>query len=182
MTKVVIVGEVYYGDRGPDQGLPQPPLGIWGPGFPYPDQGLPGGGQGGQPSHPIYHPGHPDHGLPSQPGHPSHPIAGQPGQPTHPIHIPGVPDQGLPPGTDIPPDQINPPLPDVPPELESQLIIAVHQPGAEEWKVTAYPVGPDRGSPPTNPGTPTHPIQPPPTGGAPAPTPHQAPRPGGVRR
>ena len=120
-----------------------------GPG-PRPDQGLPGGGQGGYPSQPIYHPGHPEHGLPA---HPAHPIApgGSGGQPSHPIHIPGVPDQGLPPGTEIPPGEISPPLPELPPEYADQLVIAVHQPGAEEWKVTAYEVGPDQGLPPQPP-------------------------------
>lgn len=173
MTKVVIVGEVYYGDRHPDQGLPQPPLGIWGPGFPYPDQGLPGGGQGGQPSHPIYHPGHPDHGLPSQPGHPSHPIAGQPGQPTHPIHIPGVPDQGLPEGQPIPDNEL-PPIP-VPPQYQESLVVGVKQPNSTEWTFTAYDTSLTPGHP-----LPTPPAQPD-QGLPPTPTPHQAPRPG-VRR
>ena len=86
MSKVIIVGDIYYADL-------------------YPGNALPGGGQGGRPEHPIhypgapsqpiYHPGHPDHGhipYPDQ-GLPG----GQGGHPSHPIHIPGVPDQGLPP-------------------------------------------------------------------------------------
>jgi hypothetical protein len=36
----------------------EPPLVIWGPGDPYPDQGLPGGQP--HPEHPIYWPGFPD--------------------------------------------------------------------------------------------------------------------------
>jgi hypothetical protein len=161
----------------PDQGLPQPPLGIWGgkpP--PYPDQGLPGGGQGGQPSHPIYHPGHPDHGLPAYPEHPIAPGGGQGGSPSHPIYHPGHPDHGLPAHPSHPisggggggqpshpihipgvPDQGLPegqPIPDnelppieVPPEYEDDLVIGVKQPGSTEWTFTAYDVQPDQGQP-----------------------------------
>ena len=81
MTKVVFVGEAYYADLRPDQGLPPwqggQPSHPWVPPGNYPDQGLPGGqpypdqglpgGQGGRPTHPIYHPGHPDPGLPAYP-------------------------------------------------------------------------------------------------------------------
>lgn len=156
MTKVVFVGDIYYSDLRPDQGLPPwqggQPSHPWVPPGNYPDQGLPPGSPG-EPSHPIYHPGHPDHGRPS------HPIYGQGGQPSHPIHIPGVPDQGLPPGTPVPPEAIQPPLPDVPPEYASQLVIAVHQPGAEEWTVTSYSVQPDQGQPVPTPHTTTAPPQ-----------------------
>jgi hypothetical protein len=115
-------------------------LGIWGGPPLYPDQGLPGSQP--HPSHPIYHPGHPDHGKPS------HPIAGPPAYPSHPIHIPGVPDQGLPPGQPVPPEVWpQPPVTPLPPEYESQLVVAVHQPGADEWTVTSYLVQPDQGMP-----------------------------------
>jgi hypothetical protein len=96
MVKVVIVGEAYYGDRFPDQGLPG------------------GGGDGPAVSPPIYHPGHPDHGLPSVP--PGYWGGERPGRPPHPGNRPpgswggpvdpgygwpgggGHPDQGLPGG------------------------------------------------------------------------------------
>lgn len=91
-------GPIYY----PDQGLPQPPLGIWGgggvgdyidAGFPgpqpgqpprpwgpinYPDQGLPGAQppMGGRPTHPIYYP----------------PVIWDPARPANPIVNPGDPN------------------------------------------------------------------------------------------
>lgn len=107
----------------PDNSLPQPPLGIWGPGFPYPDQGLPGG-QGGRPSHPIYHPGHPDHGKPS-----------------HPIYNPAYPDQGLPSGgnggTPVPEDVYTPaPIPE---EIASQYVVSVYDPKTMIWTTKSYP-------------------------------------------
>jgi len=127
----------------PDQGLPAQPPGYWGGvAPPYPDQGLPGG-QGGRPSQPIYHPGHPDHGLPAYPdqGLPG----GSGGHPAHPIHIPGVPDQGLPEPTPVPPDQVTDP--EIPAEFNDDLVIAVKQPGSEEWTYSAYTVQPDQGQP-----------------------------------
>ena len=102
----IIPVEAGSGNR-PDNSLPQPPLSIWGPGFPYPDQGLPGG-QGGYPSQPIYHPGHPDHGLPA---FPSHPIALPPG---------GTPIE---PPTEIPP----------PPGHESEVVVGVYKPN-QGWE------------------------------------------------
>ena len=129
--------------------------------------GIPAYG-GGHPSQPIHHPGHPDHGLPSQPGHPSQPIyhPGHPdhglppypdqglpgggqgsggGQPSHPIHIPGVPDQGLPPPQEVPPDQVTDP--EIPDEFDDDLVIAVKQPGSDDWTYSAYTVQPDQGQP-----------------------------------
>jgi hypothetical protein len=72
MAKVVIVGEIYYSELAPDQGLPagRPPV-IWGGPPRYPDQGLP----------PI--PGMPDNGLPPVPGVPVHlpsPLPTPPGE------------------------------------------------------------------------------------------------------
>lgn len=102
----------------PDQGLPQPPLGIWGGrpppyvdiGFPgqqpgiwgpiyYPDQGLPGQ-QPGQPPRPWGPINYPDQGLPGAqpvPGRPTHPIyyppvIWDPARPANPITSPGDPD------------------------------------------------------------------------------------------
>lgn len=157
MSKVVIVGDIYYADLYPDQGLPpsqggRPSHPIHYPGAPsqpiyhpgHPDHGLPS--QPGTPEHPIYHPGHPDHGLPAYPdqGLPGG-GSGSAGSPSHPIHIPGVPDQGLPPGQEIPPDQITDP--DLPEEYDNDLVVAVKQPGGEEWTYTAYTVAPDQGQP-----------------------------------
>lgn len=153
MTKIVIVGEIYYGDRYPDQGLPP--------------------GQGGQPSHPIhypgspsqpiYHPGHPDHGhipypdqgLPGQGGG----SGGSGGHPSHPIHIPGVPDQGLPQPEPIPPEGVTPPT--IPPGHEDDLVIAVRQPNSDEWTYSAYDVAPSQGQPQPTPHAPPQPPQPP---------------------
>lgn len=134
MVKVAFVGEMFYSDRGPDQGLPQPPVGIWpSPGYPdqglppiwggrppRPDQGLPGGGL--RPSHPIVLPpgsigGTPEHPIYTPPGAPDHPIVLPPGSvggsPEHPIYYPPYPDQGLP--SEQPyPDQGLPVVPGVP--------------------------------------------------------------------
>lgn len=82
----------------PPRPQPQPPLGIWGPGFPYPDQGLPGS----QPR--------PDQGLPPFPAHPIYipimPPAGAGGEePTHPIYFPVYPSHPIVLPPDIPPDQ-----------------------------------------------------------------------------
>lgn len=166
MSKVIIVGDIYYADL-------------------YPDQGLPGGGQGGRPSHPIHYPGAPSHpihypGAPSQPiyhpGHPDHGYVphpdqglpgGQGGRPSQPIYHPGHPDHGLPPYPDqglppgqagtpehpialppggevIPPEEITPP--ELPPDYQDDLVIAVHKPGGE-WTFTAYDVAPSQGQP-----------------------------------
>jgi hypothetical protein len=155
MSKVIIVGDIYYADLYPGQGLPpgqggHPSQPIYHPGHPdhglppFPSQGLPGQGQGGRPSQPIYHPGHPDHGLPP---YPDQGLPGQSGgQPSHPIHIPGVPDQGLPEGEEIPSNEL-PPIPPLAPEYADDLVIAVRQPGSNEWTVTAYDVAPDQGQP-----------------------------------
>ena len=116
MSKVIIVGDIYYADL-------------------YPGNALPGGGQGGHPSQPIYHPGHPDHGLPPFPNQ-GLPGGGQGGRPSHPIHIPGVPDQGLPEGQPIPGNEL-PPIP-VPPQYAESLVVGVKQPNSTEWTFTAY--------------------------------------------
>lgn len=64
----------------PDQGLPQPPLGIWGGGGVgnYPDAGFPGPQPGGpvRPTHPIFYP----------------PVIWDPSRPTNPIVNPGDPN------------------------------------------------------------------------------------------
>jgi hypothetical protein len=147
MTKVVIVGEIYYGDRYPDQGLPP--------------------GQGGHPSHPIAPGGQPPGywggvapptvGNPIAPGGqppgywggsaPPYPDQGLPGQP--PGYWGGVapphPDQGLPPGgEEIPPDEL--PLPEPPAEYSDDLVIAIRKPG-QPWEVRAYDIQPDQGQP-----------------------------------
>ena len=111
----------------PDHGLP-----------PFPDQGLPGGGQGGRPDQGL--PPFPSQGLPG---------GGQGGRPEHPIHIPGVPDQGLPEGQPIPDNEL-PPI-EVPEEYQDDLVIGVKQPGSTEWTFTAYDTSnrPDQGLPPT---------------------------------
>ena len=105
-------------------GAPTHPIAGAPPGFwggvapPYPDQGLPGAGQGGLPSHPIYHPGHPDHGLPA------------------------YPDQGLPPqppqgGTTVPEDVYTPaPIPE---EIASQYVVSVYDPKTMNWTTKSYP-------------------------------------------
>jgi hypothetical protein len=152
MTEVVIVGKIFYGDRYPDQGLPPGQGGHPSHPIHYP----------GQPTHPIYHPGHPDHGLPSQPpGYwggvaPPHPDQGLPGgqggTPTHPIHIPGVPDQGLPPPSEIPPEGVTDP--DLPEGYDDELVIAVKQPGGDDWTYHAYTVAPDQGQPVPTPQAP----------------------------
>lgn len=70
----------------PDQGLPQPPPGIWGGGGvgDYIDAGFPGP-QPGQPPRPWGPINYPDQGLPgAQP-----PMSGG-GRPTHPIYYPPV--------------------------------------------------------------------------------------------
>ena len=177
MSKIVIVGDIYYADLYPGQGLPGPQPGgghpsqpIYHPG--HPDPGLPPH-QGGHPSHPIYHPGHPDHGLPAYPdqglpgggqsgGRPSQPIY----HPGHPDHgLPAYPDQGLPPGgEEIPPDGITDP--ELPEGYDDQLVIAVKKPGGDDWEYKAYDpnVGIDN-SPPANPAQPDQGLPP-----TPAPT------------
>jgi len=85
----------------PDQGLPQPPVGIWpGPNPPYVDIGfpMPQPPGGGYPSHPWVppSPGVPTHPwVPPQAGYPSHPWV-PPGAPPSIWPSPGHPDQGLP--------------------------------------------------------------------------------------
>jgi hypothetical protein len=137
MTRIVIVGEMFYSDLRPDHGLPpgQPP-GIWGGAPPYVDIGGPGSQP--HPSHPIapggrppgywggVAPPYPDHGLPGQPpGYwggvaPPHPDQGLPGGqggvPTHPITLPE-------------------PLPPPPPEIAHNVVVAVWSPTTEEWSV-----------------------------------------------
>jgi hypothetical protein len=123
MTKVTIVGEMYYSELsvggGPIYPPPGSPPGIW-PSPGHPDQGLPPSGVGvwpspGRPSHPIApggappsiwpSPGRPDQGLPPSgvgvwPS-PGHPAQGGP-FPTNPIYIP----PGLPPVDPPPADKV----------------------------------------------------------------------------
>ena len=73
----------------------EPPLGMWGPGFPYPDQGLPG-----QPPYPSQGPGFPTNPI-APGGQPPYPSQG-PGFPTHPIVLPDPLPPQLP-GVIIPP-------------------------------------------------------------------------------
>lgn len=147
MSRVIIVGDIYYADLYPGNALPggppghvgNRPPGSWGgptdPGF---------GQGGGHPSQPIYHPGHPSHGLPSQPGHPSQPIY-HPGHPSHGLPSGGAhPDQGLPIDEQIDnalPDgeeiQIDNELPPVPPEYADKVIVGIKKPD-EEWVFKAY--------------------------------------------
>jgi hypothetical protein len=122
MTKVVIVGEIFYSDLAPGQGLPPlspgaPAHPIYGP-PPYPDQGLPPG-----PSHPIA---------------PPPPIVGiWPGPtPGHPIVIP--------PGTPVTPP---PTLPTPPGELANQMVVAIYIPG-QGWTTSSYPLTPTHPIPP----------------------------------
>ena len=159
MTRIVIVGEMYYSELSIGGG----PMPGGQPGRP--DQGLPGG-SGGQPSHPIYHPGHPDHGLPAFPsqGLPG----GSGGQPSHPIYHPGHPDHGLPafPSQGLPGGGGQPPRPDntlppggetVPPETlpppagyEDQIVVAVYQP-EKGWTAKSYDPSLSAGTPPVTP-------------------------------
>ena len=126
MPQLYMIIPVGLDGNRPDNTLPQPPLGMWGPGFPYPDQGLPGG-QGGRPSHPIYHPGHPDHGLPA------YPDQGLPGNQPYP-------DQGLPGGgggTPVPEDVYTPaPIPE---EIASQYVVSAYNPKTMKWTTKSYP-------------------------------------------
>jgi hypothetical protein len=138
MTKIIIVGEAYYSDLRPDQGLPPgAPPGIWGGPPLYPDQGLPGGQP--RPSHPIAPGGRPP-GIWGGP--PAYPDQGLPGVP--PGFWGGVappyPDQGLPAGpigTPVPPDLMPPPA--VPEEIASQYIVSVYNPKTMTWTSKSYP-------------------------------------------
>jgi hypothetical protein len=123
------------GGEHPDNTLPvpQPPLGIWGPGDPRPTNPIvipPDAIAPGVPTHPIFLPVYPSHpivippdglapGVPTHPiylpVYPSHPIvippdAVAPGVPTHPIVLPIYPDQGLPPFPSHPIAPGGPPL------------------------------------------------------------------------
>ena len=93
----------------PDQGLPPT---LWPPGNggrpPYPDNGLPDGGNVGTPEHPIVIP-------PSPPPYPSTglPPSVFPGLPVH-LPAPGEPPVSLPPGTVWPP---------LPPVIEGRRLV-----------------------------------------------------------
>ena len=133
MTRIVIVGEMFYSDLsvggGPMPGYGgQPSHPIYNP-------------PPGSPSHPIYNPAYPDQGLPGTPpgfwgGMTPHPDQGLPGQspasPSHPI-------QGVPPGPShpwVPPQgQQIPPPPD---EIADSTVVAVWKPEAQAWTVTVY--------------------------------------------
>lgn len=124
MTKVVIVGDMTFGEEGPpsirpplrpDQGLPPVSPGA-------PDQGLPGGPGGSAGQLPVWPIG-PDQGLP--------PIAGQPLPPINP-----------PPGTIWPP---------LPPSVEpgKTLVYAGIVGVGNRWIVVEVPPHkPDHGLPP----------------------------------
>jgi hypothetical protein len=173
MSRVVIIGDIYYADLYPGNALPggggYPSQPIHHPG--HPDHGLPsqpghpgnrppgswggpvdpGWGQGGMPhpgGGPIYHPGHPDHGLPSQPGHPGNrpPGSGRPPRPDNSLPISDRIDNALPDGEEI---EIDNELPEVPAEYADKVIVAVKKPN-EEWVVKAYDdVSPDNELPET---------------------------------
>jgi hypothetical protein len=147
MTRIVIVGEMFYSDLqvggGPVYpGAPGAPSHPWVP-------------PGGAPSHPIYNPPYPDQGLPpGSPGSPSHPwVPPQPGYPSHPIQgvppgywggvAPPYPDQGLPgvqPGTPshpwVPPSGET--LPPPPEDIADSTVVAVWKPAEQTWTVTVY--------------------------------------------
>ena len=155
MTRIVIVGEMFYSDLSVGGG----PM----PGGPYPDQGLPGRPPG-RPSHPIYNPAYPDQGLPGRPpGYPDQGLPGVPpgfwggvappypsqglpgGQPYPDQGLPGsqpYPDQGLPgggqgSGTPVPEDVYTPaPIPE---EIASQFVVSVYNPKTMEWTTKSYP-------------------------------------------
>jgi hypothetical protein len=118
----------------------------------HPDQGLPPGSPG-TPTHPIEIP-------PLPPGAPAHPIVLPPsgGYPSHPIFIPATPEHpiALPPGTVWPP--LNPG--DGVGGQGWLLVVVVGSDGRHKWKWIAV-------SAPPIPGVPTHPIEPPMTGGKP---------------
>lgn len=143
MTRIVIVGEMFYSDLSVGGGpMPGRPPGIWGGPPLYPDQGLPPGspgspahpwvppGSAGSPSHPIYNPAYPDQGLPGVPPGfwggvaPPYPDQG----------LPGAQPQG---GTPVPPD-VYPPPP-VPEEIASQYIVSVYDPKTMQWTTKSYP-------------------------------------------
>jgi hypothetical protein len=159
------------GGGRPDQGLPQPPLGIWGGAPPpYVDIGGPGwqprpshpiapggGGGGGFPSHPIYQPPgiwgptdpRPGWGLPGGPPPTVWPGPGRPDQGLPPGGVgiwpsPGHPDQGLPGPQPIPTPPIYLPPGTLPGHPENPIYIPP----------SIWP----------SPGVPTHPIVLPPPG------------------
>ena len=152
MTKVVIVGDIFYSELGVGGGPiipPGPPPGVWpgpAPGHPWvPPQGGPPPGvwPGPGPSHPIVIPGVPP---------------GQPGSPQHPIYVPIYPDQGLPPGSPgypshpiqgvgpgpghpwVPPEGET--LPPPPADIADNTVVAVWQPPTQTWTVTVYEAKP----------------------------------------
>jgi hypothetical protein len=159
MPKVVFVGDLYYGDRFPDQGLPgpqpQPPevwpppvypdqgLPGWGGRPPYPDQGLPGwGGRpphvGNRPPGSWTPPPRPDQGLPGGQGGIVSPPIYHPGHPDH--GLPAYPDQGLPAPPPVPTHPWEPPageeLPPPPEDIVNSYVAAVWNPVKQEWKVS----------------------------------------------
>jgi hypothetical protein len=159
MTRIVIVGEMFYSDLSIGGG----PI-IPGPGQPS-HPWVPPGQAPGYPSHPIYNPPYPDQGLPpGSPGSPTHPwVPPQAGVPSHPIYNPAYPahpiynpppgywggvapphpDQGLPP---IPPGTPSHPwvppegeqLPPPPEDIADSTVVAVWKPETQTWTVTVY--------------------------------------------
>jgi hypothetical protein len=114
MTRIIIVGEAYYSDLRPDQGLPGQPPGYWGGGnVPMPTPPIAPGGSppgywggvappfpthpiapGGQPPYPSQGPGFPTNPIvlpPYEPGGPPVTIWPNPIHPSHPIVIPQPP-------------------------------------------------------------------------------------------
>lgn len=150
----------------PDQGLPQPPLGIWGGAPPnYVDIGGPGPQPGpGRPTHPIYNPPYPSQG----PGFPTHPIApggappgiwGGSGQPYPDAGFPG-PQPGGPPGIWGGPWQ--PPHPSQGPGFPTNpIVLPPYEPGGPPVYIS-HPIAPG-GERPTHPIV--HPPLPPPPDG-----------------
>lgn len=155
MTKVVLVGDMYYSDLSVGGG----PMPGGGGGPVDPGYGRPGGGGPVDPGYgrPIFHPGHPDHGLPSSPGHPANrPPGSSPGYPSgqpvppggatdpgwgggwgsgnYPSGQPIAPPQG---GTDVPPE-VYTPAP-VPEEIASQTVVSVYDPKTMQWTTKTYP-------------------------------------------
>lgn len=93
-------------DAYPDNTLPvpQPPLGIWGPGDPRPTNPIvipPDAVAPGVPTHPIHLPVYPSHPIVIPPG------SLAPGVPTHPIYLPVYPAHPI----VIPPDAVSPGVP-----------------------------------------------------------------------
>ena len=140
MAKVVIVGDMTFGESGPPPG--GPPL--------YPDQGLPG--RPGRPGRPDY----PSQGLPGRPGRPIDPDygidegeGGEAGKlpiwPIGPEHgLPPIAGLPLPP-TNPPPGTIWPPLPPSIPAGKTLVYAGIVGVGKRYIVVDVPPPKPDQG-------------------------------------